>query len=64
MSDFSARHYRLVARGLAESRAYWKDGFRTNNLFIGIDTVEAKLIELLQADNPNFDKQKFLAASE
>lgn len=63
MADFSARHYRMIAQRLADSRAYWRDGFRTSNLFIGIDTVENKLIELFEADNPNFDKAKFLQAS-
>ena len=64
MGLFSARHYRMIARRLAESKDHWKDGFRTENVYIGIQTVEAKLIELFEADSPNFEKQKFISASE
>lgn len=74
LSDFSARHYRMISRRLAESKEDFSrmkesgDSAEVSdaiNLGLsGVYKVERKLIELFEADNPKFDKQKFQAASE
>jgi len=74
MGDFRAQHYRMIARRLAESKQHFSEmldkesprEFRNQitTALSGVYQVERRMIELFEADNSNFDKTEFQAASE
>ncbi len=64
VSDFSAKHYRMIARRLAESKQHFSETGVPSLAYTGIYVVERKLVELFEADNPDFDRVRFAKASE
>jgi len=64
----------MIGKRLAESKKHFSEMLERDSptefrrqittALSGVYTVENKLIALFEADNPNFNRVKFLAASE
>lgn len=59
-NHFHAVHYRIIADRLAQSRRAITD----INGLTGIAVVTQLLADEFELDNPRFDRERFLAASE
>lgn len=58
MSDFSKRHYEVVARLIREARKDADDGEQS-----GIWRLTVQLADFFKLDSPRFDRPRFLRAA-
>ena len=68
MAAFSKKHYIILADVMQTVQQAVKDEFnskwidKTGDAYLILSDVETVLADVLQADNPNFDRERFVKA--